>query len=233
MSKLYLIRHGQASINSDNYDRLSKLGQEQARILGGHLAALGLCFDAAYSGTLERQRHTASLALEAMSQASLEVSQHPEANEYDSMAIVLHQEARRRGRASMTRQELFQLAPDRQSFGRVYERAMLDWIATPADQAHPESWPGFQGRVQGLVRRIAAQEGQGRKVALFCSGGPISAAMRLALGLDDETALRLTWRILNSSVSVLAFDQTRISLDGFNSVAHLEAQGRPELVTMV
>ena len=36
------MRHGQASFGQDNYDRLSELGQAQARLTGEHLAGLGL-----------------------------------------------------------------------------------------------------------------------------------------------------------------------------------------------
>ncbi|MEK9990253.1 MAG: histidine phosphatase family protein, partial [Halieaceae bacterium] len=32
MASLYLIRHGQASFGSDNYDQLSPLGQRQADV---------------------------------------------------------------------------------------------------------------------------------------------------------------------------------------------------------
>jgi broad specificity phosphatase PhoE len=34
MSTLILVRHGQASAFEDNYDRLSSLGERQARLLG-------------------------------------------------------------------------------------------------------------------------------------------------------------------------------------------------------
>ncbi len=34
MASLYLIRHGQASFGSDNYDQLSPLGQRQADVSG-------------------------------------------------------------------------------------------------------------------------------------------------------------------------------------------------------
>ena len=39
MSVIYLIRHGQASFGTDNYDQLSALGREQSAILGSYFAA--------------------------------------------------------------------------------------------------------------------------------------------------------------------------------------------------
>jgi len=40
MSELYLIRHGQASFGTADYDRLSEKGIRQASVLGDHLADL-------------------------------------------------------------------------------------------------------------------------------------------------------------------------------------------------
>ena len=43
---LLLVRHGQASAGSDDYDRLSSRGQEQSARLGRWLADTGHAFDA-------------------------------------------------------------------------------------------------------------------------------------------------------------------------------------------
>ena len=64
MATIYLIRHGQASFGTDNYDRLSDLGSRQAEVLGEYFRDHGIAFDAVYSGDLQRQRETARLALQ-------------------------------------------------------------------------------------------------------------------------------------------------------------------------
>jgi len=38
MSLVYLVRHAQASFGAQDYDRLSELGRQQARWLGGYFA---------------------------------------------------------------------------------------------------------------------------------------------------------------------------------------------------
>ena len=58
MGTLYLVRHGQASFGADNYDQLSELGRRQSERLGAWLAAKGLTFEAAWCGSLQRQRQT-------------------------------------------------------------------------------------------------------------------------------------------------------------------------------
>jgi len=65
MSRLFLVRHGQASFLERNYDKLSAKGEEQARILGKYWAGLNLGFDRVYSGPRVRQRETARIAGEA------------------------------------------------------------------------------------------------------------------------------------------------------------------------
>ena len=58
MAQFYLVRHGQASFGTDNYDRLSELGHQQARWLGEYFAERDMGFDALVSGDLVRHRET-------------------------------------------------------------------------------------------------------------------------------------------------------------------------------
>ena len=64
MSRLFLIRHAQASFLSENYDQLSDHGIDQAKILGESLASNEFIFDRIYSGTLNRQQHTRQMVEE-------------------------------------------------------------------------------------------------------------------------------------------------------------------------
>jgi broad specificity phosphatase PhoE len=59
MSMIYFIRHGQASFGHNDYDNLSPLGKQQARILARHLLDTDFRADAVYSGTMVRQKDTA------------------------------------------------------------------------------------------------------------------------------------------------------------------------------
>ena len=55
MSRLFLIRHGQASFLEENYDKLSVLGEKQARLLGEYWAQQRVAVDQVYSGPRTRQ----------------------------------------------------------------------------------------------------------------------------------------------------------------------------------
>ena len=59
MAEIYLVRHGQASFNSDNYDRLSDLGRQQSELLGHYFADRNISFDQIFTGTQLRHSQTA------------------------------------------------------------------------------------------------------------------------------------------------------------------------------
>ena len=71
MSTLALVRHAQASFFAENYDQLSPLGEQQARLLGEYWVRRGVRFDEVYTGPRVRQIETAALAGEAFVKAGL------------------------------------------------------------------------------------------------------------------------------------------------------------------
>ena len=70
MGVLYLVRHGQASFGTDDYDRLSDAGHQQARITGAHLASLGVRPTRVIHGSMLRQQQTAQGILEGLGAVS-------------------------------------------------------------------------------------------------------------------------------------------------------------------
>lgn len=230
MSLLYLVRHGQASFGQADYARLSDLGQRQAQITGEHMRALGVHLDAAYCGTMSRQIDTANAVLSAL-EKPVPMLTDPVFNEYDSgpiMEALLPAMAEEDPAVAKAVPTMF---ADRRSFQLLYEGAMLRWIAGRHDVGRAETWREFLARTDQAVERVRAENGRGRTVAVFTSGGPISAFVRLALGLADETALRLTWVIKNASLTSLLFDRDRLTLSLFNCTAHLEQRREEGLVT--
>ena len=70
MSVLCLVRHGQASFFSDDYDQLSPKGVAQSRLLGKYWVENLVDIDEVYSGSLARQLQTAEAVGESFRQAS-------------------------------------------------------------------------------------------------------------------------------------------------------------------
>src|SRR5262245_6229597 len=91
MSRLTLVRHGQATPFATVTDRLSATGEAQAKRLAQFWMRHDIQFDAAYSGTLQRQQRTAEIVSDSFAQASLHfpaVETTSAFNEYDAEGIL-------------------------------------------------------------------------------------------------------------------------------------------------
>jgi broad specificity phosphatase PhoE len=230
MSTLVLVRHGQALLFADDYDRLSAVGETQARRLGEYWGRRGLTFDAVYTGPRERHQRTAELVGECCRQAGLpwpEPITLPGLDEHEAVQLLV----------GVTR-EVFedqpliqQLAQDyraangpadrRHSFQKLFELVIMLWSQDEYQDEGVESWPAFRERVRSAVARMT-DGGRGRRVAAFTSAGPIAVALQTALGCPDQTALELGWRLRNGSLTEFVFTRDRFTLDGFNALPHLD-----------
>ena len=81
MTRIYLVRHGQAGTR-DNYDALSELGRRQSRLLGEYFVAQGIDFTSAISGGNSRQQQTAEEVRAAYAQAGCEFPASPSTKDW-------------------------------------------------------------------------------------------------------------------------------------------------------
>lgn len=218
MSLLLLVRHGQASLLEGDYDRLSELGHEQARLLGRHWARAGLAPDEAWVGPRLRHRQTYDAVAQGLAEGGSAIPPArplPELDEHHGHAV-LEAELRRRGGAAIT---------DRREYLRLFQRVLLAWArGEVAGDGEEEPWRQFRARVAtGLARLTTAREG-GRTVVAFTSGGFVAAAVGEVLGLDDGKIVELSWTIRNSSFTELLFSGGRTSLRAYNALPPLEAR---------
>jgi broad specificity phosphatase PhoE len=234
MSMIYMIRHGQASFGNEDYDRLSPLGKRQARILAQHFLNTGFYPDAVYSGTMSRHTGTAQEVLSAYRVARRNVPQIEMLsgfNEYDTAAVVKALFPDMVKDDPSLNDDLPKMYVSTDSFKRVFEGAMLRWVTGEFDTPDIESWEALRARVAGSLHLIMERHGKGKTIAVFTSGGAIAASLAHVLGISGERAMRLNWQLLNSSVSRFMYNEQRVTLAGFNSIAHLELAGDPTLIT--
>ena len=86
MGSVHLIRHGQASFGSDDYDLLSPVGMQQSTALGMSWEASGWAPTAAVAGSMKRHAQTAIAAIDACGQGDgYDIDDGW--NEYDHLAI--------------------------------------------------------------------------------------------------------------------------------------------------
>jgi len=230
MSVIYLIRHGQASFGTDNYDQLSAVGREQSAILGSYFAGLNEPIDRIYTGTLERQRETAQLVAAALAPNSPPVTVEAAFDEYESESI-LHAFA-----ASLTPAQLEAagwpgLHTDRRRFQFFLERAARAWVDAQIVAQGMLPWRDFHGRIIGAVEQIMRTEGRGKTLLVSTSGGVIGTIVAHVLGLANHLGIELNWAVHNASITRLIYNADKMSLSMFNALPHLDQDGRRQLIT--
>ncbi|HKU43915.1 MAG TPA: histidine phosphatase family protein [Polyangiales bacterium] len=226
MGRLLLIRHGQAAAFSEDSDRLTELGERQARVLGEYLVAQRLPVDAVIRGSLRRHAQTeagVAAAYQGAGHAWPAAVERPEWNEYDAGAIlsVLGASLRERDAGFAQLAAEFQAAfegPERNRyFQRMFETLMARWVSGDLLAEGVESFAIFHERVvRGLVQ-VLEERGT---VAVFTSGGPIGVCVQHCLKAPGSSAVELNWRVKNGSITEFAFGKGRLSLDMFNGTSH-------------
>lgn len=220
MGAIYLIRHGQASFGTGNYDQLSETGHQQARVLGDSLRirvpehALALC------GGMQRHRQTAQNCLTAMHKAATWEDDAGWA-EYDHEAVI---NALRPAWADkqVMRDELARTPNPRRAFQEVFEQAMQRWGSGNHDTEYPETWTGFRSRVELSLTQLRQRLGKSQTALVFTSGGPITAVVQHLLQLSDERAFRLNWTLANCGITKLIYSDRGLYLGSVNEHACFE-----------
>ena len=231
LGTLFLVRHAQASFLEPNYDKLSRVGETQSRLLGEHWAHRGLSFDRVCVGPCLRHRDTARIVADVYVQAGLafpEPSVQPEFDEYQGGAVLssslpglLEHDPRVRDLHAA-----FQFASGsaerRATFQKLFAAVIGMWINGAITPQGVETWSEFCSRVySGLARFLSAGE-HGERVAIFTSGGPIAVAMQRALQLSPQVTLQVSWMSRNSSWSEFLYDAERFTLSTFNFHGHID-----------
>ncbi len=235
MSYVYLIRHAQAG-SRDNYDMLSELGQEQARLLGEHFVAQGVELVAVYSGVMRRQRETAEIACEVLSRAGLQapdVITDERWNEF-SLISVYRAIAKRmmKDDAEFARdiremQEAIARDPHTTggAVGRCDQAVIRAWMENRYADYDGEAWASFRARIQACAADLSNHDNE-KAIAIFTSATPIAIIAGASLGLTDEKLRSLLGVIYNTSVSMMRARSGELRLFTFNATPHLSGSIR-------
>jgi len=234
MGSIFLIRHGQASFGAENYDVLSPLGHQQSEALGDHLGQLGTRFDRCLSGQLKRQQDTARatlarLASHGQPQPDLEID--PAFDEFEADAVLRAHLPDLQAYEPNALHILRNAASHRAEFQRLFSYVIERWVSGEHEKPGLGSWASFIERVEGGLERILAQADTRDRIAVFTSGGTITALLQLVIGVAPIKAFEMNWQIVNTSLSLLKFRGREVSLASFNSHAHLQLLRNPELIT--
>lgn len=221
MGRILLVRHGQASFGSDDYDALSELGFEQARLLGEALREQKVDVDRVVVGSMRRHRETAQACVATAGWSAGDLEVDPGWDEFDFLKVL----------AALPAPE--SAVPDRQptraEFQRWFEEATDQWI-DGAGGDFPETFDAFTGRVEAALARLV-QRGRTGTVAVFTSGGPLAWAAATVLVDGGSSALwkRLNRVSVNTGLTKLITGSRGTNLVTFNEHAHLHSH--PDLLT--
>ena len=220
MSDVILVRHGQAQTGAEDeasYDRLSALGEHQARWLGDYLASVHHGVERIISGPMRRQRQTAAFLSEAL---SMEVVEDPRLKEINYFALA----------HSMKDRHALDLPTDRASFLEHLPQVMRAWKEGRIDNPD-EDFASYEDRVLSALDDAEAHSG----TMLVTSGGIIAMAVRHVLGLDDniEAFSHVLLQTNNASYHRYQVEFGKRRLVTLNATPHLDVPGREASKTFI
>src|SRR5450830_13411 len=244
MAQLYLIRHGQASFGSQNYDQLSELGAQQATQLGNWWAQRDLNIHRIVTGALHRHQQTAVACIAGLrGQESSEVETtgwHMDAgfNEYHHHEVLARHIPEFDDPAEVKR--FLTSKPDAgRAFQDIFSAAVARWMSGQHDAEYTETWHAFQQRcIRAFQQQLALDDGA-KNIAIFTSGGTISAICQHVLGIPDAKFSELNWSLVNTGVTRIHVQpgrdghHNRFALAYLNNFSHLEILNNPKCITYV
>jgi len=218
MPTIYLIRHGQASFGTANYDVLSEVGEQQSKVLGEELARRGVRATQVWSGALSRQRATAAACLPV---AGIDVPcrEDPRWNEYHIDALL------ERYLPELDIDPAVAAASPRE-FQKLLERAILAWSAGDESVGLAGTWRAFCDAPCQALGEVFESLGRGGSALVFTSGGVISAICASLLGLAPEGFLAINRTMVNASMTKVVRGPLGTSLVSLNEHAHFEGPNR-------
>lgn len=230
MGQLIIVRHAQASFGTDDYDRLSELGFQQARWVGEALREQGLEADRFAMGAMRRHRETMESLLVGMG-VEREVEVLPGLDEYDGGAVAEAFRAAREAEGA----PLGAIDPtDRRAHFRMLREALTAWRRGELDAFGTgvyETYAAFEERVEA-ARAALCDPARGETVLAVSSGGPISQIIARTLEASHRAAIELNLQARNTGISRFMFSRSGgFFLSSFNAVPHLERPDRASALT--
>jgi len=227
MSKIYLIRHGQASLGKANYDQLSELGEKQALKVGDYLRRMEIMPDAIIAGDMQRHQQTADYIIRGMGGANhASRSINTDWNEFDFQSLIkqyLAEQPRSAPKPS-TPSEFF----------AVLRQALLAWSESRIEGSLPESWQQFEERTNKALNSLlekSALRASDSSILVVSSGGVISMIIKHLLQLSAPAMVDLNLQSRNTGITELFAKHKKAYLSCLNHVSHLSNHEDKSMIT--
>lgn len=214
---LWLVRHGQASFGKADYDKLSDLGHEQARLLGEWLGQGVWRPTRLVCGSMRRHRETiAEVAVAGGLEADVEIDAR--LNEIDHVAIIQAYKPAYRNMLVLKADMARTLRPQA-AFVEMFEAAIQRWSGGEHDADYAETFSQFSERVSAVLTDLAGEPAE--QTLVVSSLGVIATIAAGLIGGGDETMRSLSLAGYNTGVTRLLVDKQTPHLVTFNEIGHL------------
>jgi broad specificity phosphatase PhoE len=110
-------------------------------------------------------------------------------------------------------------------YQKVIQAVFNHWVSPECADPRLQSWEDYSSGVGEALRDVMLEQGSGKTVAIFTSGGTIATAVAQVLGLTGEQTYQFYEPIFNCSVTQLFYSGTRVSLSYFNDRSFLQVLG--------
>ncbi len=230
MGELLLVRHGQASAGSANYDQLSALGHRQSERLGQWLLAQRRPLAGVVRGDLVRHRETLHGIAQVYSAAGEPL---PEArvdaglNEFDFKSLLGAELARHADAPAL---DHLGALPQREVF-MLLRRTLLAWTRGELDHAISERWCDFRDRVHASAAGLSEEARGAGPQLVVSSGGVMSLIAQKALDLPDARVVDLNLTIRNSALAEFLVSPDGLLMRSWNALPHLSGPDHFEMHT--
>ena len=240
MSTITYIRHGQASLFSDDYYNLSETGWHQAELLGNYFAEQDVQIDKIFLGPLKRHRQTLegiqkgmtakgrTLNLEPVILEGLKEHKLPEILRLVTPKLIASNEEIK----EISKQPTPTALEKKKVHFRLFEKVFLMWANGEIDNLYEgyHSFKEFRAEANGALEHIKSNTNKGESVIAVTSGGPVGATVGETLQLPIKKLCEVSWEVINSSFTTYKLTKKNFRLIGFNATPHLED---PKLRTLV
>lgn len=241
MGTLYLVRHGQASFGSGDYDRLSELGHLQGRLAGEDMAARGIRPDLVIHGGMRRQRETAEALVAGAGWGTDAATDTDAATETGAATgTALESDARwaeydadevltaARDAGAVTGQGTLDHAGDsdeaKREFQRQLDAALGHWSGL-------EAFARYRTGAEAALADAAERTGSGCTTVVVSSAGTVSLAVAGLLA-DPEGVVGVWARLqrvtVNTGIARVVVGRGGLTCVAVNEHQHLERAAGPD-----
>lgn len=233
MSKLFLIRHAQASFLSDDYDNLSDHGHQQSIELGEYFVNKGITIDKAYVGPLKRQIQTYDRVKEVYEKNGLffpEAIQFDELKEYEGMDIMGTVQADLTKHYPNFKEWYTEMEtkPNHKTKMKMVVTFLNLWATDTLGFDLPsgtQTFAEFRATAEKGLAKVLKGNEKGKTIAAFSSGGCIAAMLGKIIGVENpEKTMGFNLVMRNTAINEVLFSGSRQSLMTFNSLPHLSEE---------